>query len=206
MYSFIYLYIYLSIFYLITHSHLCTYSFICQFICLFLPLPVVCLVLFVCSFVCLCVCSFRNSTRQSRSRRVVRPRARVLLRGLRQRTARCPRGWRMWGPVRHRLTTVNRTALRSPQIIQRRSLRITESSTTGILISLCFAWAWCEIDRVVTANTTTMWIPPSYLRSVCLQLDHNASRACNHNALRHLTSIWHVPSSLGQESLLFVTL
>ena len=30
------------------------------------------------------------------------------------------------------------------------------------------------------------------LYSVRLQLDHNASRACNHNALRHWKSLWHV--------------
>ena len=30
------------------------------------------------------------------------------------------------------------------------------------------------------------------LDCVCLQLDHNASRACDHNALRHLNSLWHV--------------
>ena len=30
------------------------------------------------------------------------------------------------------------------------------------------------------------------LDCIRLQLDHNASRACNHNALRHLTPWWHV--------------
>ena len=44
-------------------------------------------------------------------------------------------------------------------------------------------------------SSSTRYVLCAYLDLldwVRLQLDHNASRACNHNALRHSTSWWHV--------------